>query len=160
MKKEGIDIPYDEKSLLKLFKKYEKKYFNFTTYDAFKKSGKDQQRALLMIVKATDEGYRVIINVVEATNCLAGYKKGDRLVFNMDGMSIPAESTTGTICYGLIWPLMLNFAYNEALMANGIFPTSPYNENVECIDPGLGEKGGFGHVKVKVEIKRVSRKKE
>jgi hypothetical protein len=140
-------------SSLRLFKKYQNQ-FGFTTLQAFKKAGKDQQKALLMIAKATQEGYRVAVTVVEAANCLASYKKGDKLVFNLDGQSIPEESTTARMCWGLIWPLSLNFAYNEALMANGIHPTSAYNEDIDCIDPGLGHKGGFGHVKVRVQIEK------
>src|SRR4030067_2394902 len=153
MTDKNLKRKWDENTLLRLFKKYEK-FFEFTTIETFKKADIVERILLIMYAWAWNEGYRVVANVTEAANCGAGYKKGDRLVFDIGGFFIPEESkTSARACWALTSPLCFNFTWNTGLLSNGILPTSPYNEIVECLDPGEGKKGGYGHVKLKIDIK-------
>jgi len=139
----------------KLYEEYRKE-LEFLPLDKFRNFSSYMQRCAIEFAKGKREGQRVVVEVTESTGvCNAGYRKGDRLVFNMIGMYIPEESTPKTACVWLLHELVPVFAANEALMSNGVPVTAPYYDTSFCSDPG--PPAGWGHVEVRLRIEKTKK---
>ena len=112
------------------------KNFPHKTFTGYRDFSKD---LAIEAAKAERQGYRCVVEVIESKDvCVAGYKKGDKLVFTPLGMFLADESTSKIGCSWLFSGLVFNFAYNEALLGNN-FPIEkikPYFPDIECPDPG------------------------
>ncbi len=100
-------------------------------------------------------GHWMIAEVIEAKNCLAGHKKGDKYVFLASGFLLPEESTVTNFC---LWAMasMLPFdliVYDR--LAEGLDDPTPAGwDRVHCYDVGL-ECGGLGQVLFKIYCEKV-----
>jgi len=101
---------------------------------------KDIEKKRLVAEVTEDRGY-----------CVAGYKKGDKLVFNLLGMFLPDESSVKVACTFLLHDMNYVFFVHEALFAYNVEIKEPYYySDIECSDPG--PPWGGGHIKLKLYI--------
>ena len=93
-------------------------------------------------------GYRIVAEVIEAENCFAFYKPGDKLVFNTTMLN-KVETTAENICTDAITPLNTAIRSMLSAIANGEDPNKYIFNHVQCLDTGAGH-GGLGRVLFKV----------
>ncbi len=98
-------------------------------------------------------GYRIVAEVVEAENCFAFYKPGDKLVFNAT-MVNKDETTAPNICTDAITPLNTAIRAMLSAIVNGEDPNKYIFNHVQCIDTGATH-GGLGRVLFKVYVEPV-----
>ncbi len=99
--------------------------------------------------------YRMVAEVVEANNCLAGHKKGDKYVFSASGFLLPDESTVTRLCLWALAPMLpfIYIVYDR--LAEGLDDPSPKGwDSMHCPDVGL-DCGGVGQVLFKVYCEKV-----
>jgi len=97
--------------------------------------------------------YKMIAEVVKASNC--GYKPkiGDRYVFAPGGTIIPEECTWPICVWALAPMLPFFYMYYDRIRA-GLDPNDCYMENIKCADIGVG-CGGFGEIVLKISYKKI-----
>ncbi len=98
-------------------------------------------------------GYRIVAEVVEAANCFAFYKPGDKLVFNATMLN-KDETTAANICTDAITPLNTAIRAMLSAIVNGQDPNKYIFNNVQCLDTG-SLHGGLGRVLFKVYAEQV-----
>lgn len=98
-------------------------------------------------------GYKIVAEVVEAENCFAFYKPGDKLVFNATMLN-KDETTADNICTDAITPLNTAIRAMLSAIVNGDDPNKYCFNNVQCIDTGAMH-GGLGRVLFKVYAEQV-----
>jgi uncharacterized repeat protein (TIGR04076 family) len=89
--------------------------------------------------------WRVVAEVLEAKNCIAGLKKGDKYIFHGSGFLLPEESTCPKIC---LWALTSFVPFSFMLydrIGQGDDPSEFWIDRVKCLDVGV-ERGGYGEV--------------
>jgi len=87
--------------------------------------------------------WRLVAEVLEARNCIAGLKKGDRYVFHGSGFLLPEESTCPKIC---LWAIAAFVPFSFMLydrIGQGSDPSEFCIDRVRCLDVGV-EQGGYG----------------
>ena len=90
--------------------------------------------------------YNIVMEVIEARNCIAGHKAGDTFLVDSTGCLI-AEHCPPRICAAAVWafkPLidrMWEAFYNGA--------TDTFHDTVRCPDVGV-ENGGTGEITMRV----------
>lgn len=93
--------------------------------------------------------WRLVAEVVEARNCVAGLKKGDQYVFHGSGFLVPEESTKAKICLWALGPI-IPFSYMlYDRVGEGRDPSELWIDRVRCTDVGV-ERGGYGEVLFRV----------
>ncbi len=98
-------------------------------------------------------GYRIVAEVVEAENCFAFYKPGDKLVFNATMLN-KDETTADNICTDAITPLNTAIRAMLSAIVNGEDPNTYIFNHVQCLDTGAVH-GGLGRVLFKVYAEQV-----
>jgi hypothetical protein len=98
-------------------------------------------------------GYKIVAEVVEAENCFAFYKPGDKLVFNATMLN-KDETTAANICTDAIMPLNTAIRAMLSAIVNGEDPNKYIFNHVQCIDTGAMH-GGLGRVLFKVYVEQV-----
>ena len=101
-------------------------------------------------VRLIDKGdefrkWRLVAEVLEAENCIAGLKKGNKYVFHGSGFLLPEESTCPKIC---LWALASFVPFSFMLydrIGQGDDPSEFWIDRVRCMDVGV-ERGGYGEV--------------
>jgi len=84
--------------LQQVYRKYERD-LAFMPRDVFSKLGESWKIMAITMGKMEHEKRRVIAEVTKVKGyCVADYKKGDKLVFNMLGMFLPDESSVKVVC--------------------------------------------------------------
>ena len=89
--------------------------------------------------------WRLVAEVLEAKNCIAGLKKGHRYVMHASGFLLPEESTGPKIC---LWALAAFVPFSYMLydrIGEGSDPSEFWIDRVRCLDVGV-ERGGYGEV--------------
>ncbi|MCD6361110.1 MAG: hypothetical protein J7M38_09615 [Armatimonadetes bacterium] len=89
--------------------------------------------------------WRLVAEVLEAENCIAGLKKGNKYVFHGSGFLLPEESTCPKIC---LWALTSFVPFSFMLydrIGQGDDPSDFWIDRVRCMDVGI-ERGGYGEV--------------
>jgi uncharacterized repeat protein (TIGR04076 family) len=87
--------------------------------------------------------WRLVAEVIEARNCIAGLKKGDKYVFHGSGFLLPEESTCKRVC---LWAFGSFIPFSYMLydrIGEGIDPSEFWIDRVRCMDVGI-ERGGYG----------------
>ncbi|MBW1921106.1 MAG: hypothetical protein JRI84_10460 [Deltaproteobacteria bacterium] len=87
--------------------------------------------------------WRLIAEVLEARNCIAGLKKGHKYVFHGSGFLLPEESTCPRIC---LWAVAAFVPFSFMLydrIGQGENPSEFWIERIRCLDVGV-ERGGYG----------------
>jgi uncharacterized repeat protein (TIGR04076 family) len=87
--------------------------------------------------------WRLVAEVLEAKNCIAGLKKGEKYVFHGTGVLLPEESTCPKIC---LWALAAFVPFSFMLydrIGQGDDPSEFWIDRVRCMDVGV-ERGGYG----------------
>ena len=97
--------------------------------------------------------YKIVAEVVEAQNCFAFYKPGDKLVFNATMLN-KDETTAANICTDAIMPLNTAIRAMLSAIVNGEDPNKYIFNHVQCIDTGAMH-GGLGRVLFKVYVEQV-----
>ncbi len=93
--------------------------------------------------------YRLVAEVVEARNCLARHKVGERYVFHGSGFLLPEESSVRRFCLWAMAPLLpFSYMFYDRISLDAD-PTSFAIDSVGCADVGI-ECGGYGKVIFKV----------
>jgi uncharacterized repeat protein (TIGR04076 family) len=89
---------------------------------------------------------QMVVEVVEAHNCAAGYKAGDRFVIDSEGLLV-TESCPQRLCVGAIF----SFKPLVDRMWQAFFDNSAeiLHDTVRCPDVGV-EKGGAGTVTMRI----------
>lgn len=109
----------------------------------------------IMSLRPQMEKVRIIAEVMSSVNCLAGVKKGHKLVFNIMPFTLNMQETTCPLCVRALTPVMVPTHGMWELAMNGTQNTPRGQARVaECMDPGL-DWGGLGHVRFKVHIRSV-----
>lgn len=88
---------------------------------------------------------RLVAEVLEAKNCIAGLKKGDKYIFHGSGFLLPEESTCPRIC---LWALISFVPFSFMLydrIGQGNGPSEFWIDRVRCLDVGV-ERGGYTDV--------------
>ena len=102
--------------------------------------------------------YRLIAEVTDVRNCLAGAKVGDKYVFHPSGFLLPNESTVRRFCLWAMAP-MLPFSYMlYDRIALETDPSSFAIDRIGCSDVGV-EEGGYGKVTFKVYCEKAPQNK-
>ncbi len=109
----------------------------------------------IMALCAPLEKVRIIAEVMSSVNCLAGVRKGHRLVFNILPFTLNMEETNCPLCVRALTPVMVPAHGMWELAMNGTRNTPRGQARVAgCMDAGL-DWGGLGHVRFKVHIRTV-----
>jgi hypothetical protein len=98
-------------------------------------------------------GYRIVAEVIEAENCFAFYKPGDKLVFNATMLN-KDETTADNVCTDAITPLNTAIRAMLSAIVNGEDPNKYIFNHVQCIDTGAVH-GGLGRTLFKVYAEQV-----
>lgn len=109
------------------------------------------------IIEKGDEfrKWRLVAEVIEARNCIAGLKHGDKYIFHGTGFLLPEESTCKRIC---LWAMGAFIPFSFMLydrIGQGEDPSEFWIDRVRCLDVGV-ERGGYGEALFRmycVEIK-------
>lgn len=101
----------------------------------------------MRLVEKGDEfrKWRLVAEVLEARNCIAGLKRADKYVFHGSGFLLPDESTCPKIC---LWALTSFVPFSFMLydrIGQGNDPSEFWIDRVKCMDVGV-ECGGYGEV--------------
>lgn len=102
--------------------------------------------------------WRLVAEVVEAKNCIAGLKKGDKYVFHGSGFLLPEESTCPRIC---LWALSSFVPFSFMLydrIGQGDDPSEFWIDRVRCMDVGV-EHGGYGEALFRLYSTKVESEK-
>jgi uncharacterized repeat protein (TIGR04076 family) len=88
----------------------------------------------------------MVVEVIEAHNCAAGYKAGDKFTVNSEGMLVP-EHCPRRLCVGAIFSfkLLIDRMW-QAFFDNS---TQILHDTVHCPDVGV-HKGGAGTVLMRI----------
>jgi len=87
--------------------------------------------------------WRLIAEVLEARNCIAGLKKGHKYVFHGSCFLLPEESTCPRIC---LWAVAAFVPFSFMLydrIGQGENPSEFWIDRIRCLDVGV-ERGGYG----------------
>ena len=87
--------------------------------------------------------WRLVAEVLEAKNCIAGLQKGHRYVMHGSGFLLPEESTCPKIC---LWALAAFVPFSFMLydrIGEGRDPSELWIDRIRCLDVGV-ERGGYG----------------
>ena len=87
--------------------------------------------------------WRLVAEVLEARNCIAGLKKGDKYIFHASGFYLPEVSTCPKIC---LWAFASFVPFSFMLydrIGQGDDPSEFWIDRVRCLDVGV-EQGGYG----------------
>lgn len=87
--------------------------------------------------------WRLVAEVLEVRNCIAGLKKGDQYVFQGSGFYLPEVSTCPKIC---LWAFASFVPFSFMLydrIGQGGDPSEFWIDRVRCLDVGV-EQGGYG----------------
>jgi len=89
---------------------------------------------------------KMLIEVIEARNCAAGYRVGDKFYVDSEGCLIQNESPR-RICVAAIWAIKpLVDRMWEAYFNNS---TEVFHDTIRCPDVGV-ERGGAGEVTLRI----------
>jgi len=86
---------------------------------------------------------RLVAEVIESKNCIAGLKKGHRYVMQATGFLLPEESTCPKIC---LWALAAFVPFSFMLydrIGEGIDTSEFWIDRIRCLDVGV-DRGGYG----------------
>jgi uncharacterized repeat protein (TIGR04076 family) len=111
-----------------------------SVYHSFPKNVKAMEEAPLFVK------HYIVVEVLQAKNCVAGYKAGDKFYIDGDGCLI-TDRCPPKLCAGAIWafkPLIDRIW--EAFYHGG---TDCFHDTVRCPDVGVHE-GGAGTVTLRV----------
>ena len=89
--------------------------------------------------------WRLVAEVIEAHNCIAGLEKGHKYVFHGSGFLLPEKSTAPRIC---LWAMACFVPFSFMLydrIGQGEDPSEFWIDRVRCMDVGI-ERGGYGEV--------------
>ena len=96
---------------------------------------------------------RIIAEVTESTNCLAGCQVGKRLVFKcLPAILLPEESDCA-LCSKAIAPVAEMVMSLWDRMTEGLDPNDGHAQFAQCFDQGV-KYGGLGHVVFKVWVEK------
>ena len=98
--------------------------------------------------------YKMVAEVVSASNCGYRPKIGDRYVFAAAGTIIP-EECTWPICVWALAPMMPFFYMFYDRIRKGMDPNDMWTENIKCLDVGT-RCGGFGEVLFKIKYETLN----
>ena len=102
--------------------------------------------------------HRIVVDVVEAHNCIAGHKAGDRIaIMTGNGHLITKEMPQYVCAFALLSSIPRIYAiwerFHEDLDPDGLLFTT-----VHCPDVGC-RRGGWGEIVMKVTAEEVPREK-
>jgi len=87
--------------------------------------------------------WKLVAEVLEAKNCIAGLQAGHRYVMHASGFLLPEESTCPKIC---LWALAAFVPFSFMLydrIGAGLDPSEFWIDRIRCLDVGV-ERGGYG----------------
>ncbi len=94
---------------------------------------------------------KIVAEVVESTNCLAGCQVGQRLVFRcLPAMLLPEESDC-PLCSKAIGPVAELVMSFWDRMTEGLDPNEGQAQYASCLDQGV-KYGGLGNVRLRVRV--------
>jgi hypothetical protein len=128
------------------WKKYQKR-FGYTDEElAIYKSRPEHVKA--MEEAAGFARNNIIIDIIEARNCAAGYKAGDKFVVNGEGMLL-ADQSPPTLCVGAIYGFktLIDRVWQSFFLGS----TEVLHNTVRCPDVGV-ERGGWGEITMRVRV--------
>lgn len=96
--------------------------------------------------------YQVVVEVIEASRCMAGVRVGDRYV--IQGATVDPQQSTGPNCIFLLSMLVQRVAAAFDRFGREDEPSFTL-PGAQCTDPGP-VVGGFGGVKVKMRIESIA----
>ncbi len=98
----------------------------------------------------------ILIDIVEASNCAAGYKAGDQFVLTGEGMLI-TDRCPPKLCFGAIYSF--KSLVDRMWQAFYLNSTEVLHDTVRCPDVGV-ERGGWGEITMRVRaVPKQSEKK-
>jgi uncharacterized repeat protein (TIGR04076 family) len=104
--------------------------------------------------------HRIIIEVVEAHNCKAGHKAGDKIaVISGDGLLLPSQMLRPICAFALMVAIPKLYSIWERFYTD-LDPNDLFVNTTHCPDIGC-KKGGWGEIIMKIyaeEIPREERK--
>lgn len=92
----------------------------------------------------------IVAEVVEASGCNSGHRKGDRFVFDGAGNMLTALNPKRVCCFALSPLLPLIHAADELLYA-GVDPNTMRFKRTGCFDTGV-KCGGWGHIVMELRV--------
>jgi len=140
-------LDMDKDKLLKIEKRWEhvRNHLGFTEdelaiFRANPKNVKAAENAPLFAK------HKMVVEVIEARNCAAGYKTGDRFFIDSEGCLITDQSPP-RLCVSAIWAMKpLVDRMWEAYFNNS---TEILHDTIRCPDVGV-ERGGAGEVTFRI----------
>jgi uncharacterized repeat protein (TIGR04076 family) len=98
--------------------------------------------------------HRIIIQVVEAHNCKAGHKAGDKIaVLSGDGLLLPSQMPKPVCSFALMVMIPKLYGLWERFYAN-LDPNDLFVNTTHCPDIGC-KKGGWGELIMKIYAEKV-----
>ena len=98
--------------------------------------------------------WRLVAEVLEAKNCIAGLSKGNKYIMHGSGFLLPEESTCPRIC---LWAIASFVPHSFILydrIGQGADPSEFWIDRVRCLDVGV-ERGGYGEALFRLYCKKV-----
>jgi uncharacterized repeat protein (TIGR04076 family) len=90
--------------------------------------------------------YNMVVEVIEARNCIAGHKVGDEFFVDSEGCLIP-DQCPPRICAAAVWAFKPLIDRMWEAFSNG--GTEIFHDTVRCPDVGV-EKGGAGEITMRM----------
>jgi uncharacterized repeat protein (TIGR04076 family) len=128
----------------------------------------DEEMAIYMsnpkAVKAFEKSpkfvtHRIIIEVVEAHNCIAGHKAGDRIAVMSGNALLITEKMPKNVCaFGLAAAVPRIYAIWERFYED-LDPNEMFLDHIHCPDVGC-RKGGGGEIIMKLYTEEKPRRKK
>jgi len=98
----------------------------------------------------------IVVEVVEASGCNSGHKKGDRFILDGAGNLITKLNPKRICCFALSPVLPLIHAADELIYA-GVDPNTMRFRRTGCFDTGI-HCGGWGHIVMEISVEDRKRK--
>jgi len=91
--------------------------------------------------------YKMIVEVIEAHNCVAGHKVGDKFVIDSEGCLVLDECPPGRICVSAVYAMKSTVDRMwQAFYDNS---TDVFQDTVHCSDVGI-YRGGWGEIVMRI----------
>ena len=95
-------------------------------------------------------GKTIVVELVEASGCNSGHKKGDRFIFDGAGNLLTALNPKRICCFALSPVASLIFAADELIYA-GVDPNDMRFKRTGCFDTWI-RCGGWGHIVMEIRV--------
>ncbi len=98
---------------------------------------------------------RMVAEVLEAKNCMAQLKKGDKYYFKWGGYVLDKDKGAENVCLLAVSQLLPFYLMINDRVAEGLDPNDMIMNHVRCFDVGFRGVCGYGEVLMKLYLETI-----